>query len=201
MGERVAILGPNGSGKSTLLAQWAASRIPRVSWITIDEHDNDPAVLLAYLTAALDRIEVVDSTVFRPSGSTGAGITDVGRLVACIAAMSEPVSLVLDQAEAITNRASRDIVAELAVRLPAGSQIAIGSRHAIPVPVARLSGTGSTPHSASTPPTRHGSRRSGAPVGARSARASSVVIRIRATHADSFGQTCLTAGLLASPPM
>ena len=53
----ITVVAPAGYGKSTLLAQWAASRIPRVSWITIDEHDNDPAVLLAYLTAALDRID------------------------------------------------------------------------------------------------------------------------------------------------
>ena len=134
----ISVVAPAGYGKSTLLAQWAAHKLPRVSWITLDERDNDPAVLLTYLTVAVDRIEAVDPVLYRPLASPGLGIAEVGRLVASIGAMDEPVSLVLDQAETITNRAARDIVAELAARLPEGSHLAIGSRHEVPVPVARL---------------------------------------------------------------
>ena len=63
-------------------------------------------------------------------------------LVASIASMQAPVAVVLDHAEALTNRACRDIIAELALRLPAGSQLAIGSRREVPVPVSLLRAQG-----------------------------------------------------------
>ena len=59
-----------------------------------------------------------------------------------MAAMQQPVSLVLDHLEAVTNQESLDAVAALALGLPAGSQIAIGSREALPLPAARLRSQG-----------------------------------------------------------
>ena len=111
---------------------------PRVAWLSADHRDNDPAVLLTYLTAALDRIEPLAPGVFGHTASRGAGVTDVIRLAGSIAAMREPVALVLDNAEAITNPECRDIVAGLALRLPAGSVFGIGSRQQVPVPLPRL---------------------------------------------------------------
>ena len=55
-----------------------------------------------------------------------------------IAAMRDPVALALDNAEVLSTRASRDVIAELAVCLPAGSRLAIASRGDVPLPVARL---------------------------------------------------------------
>jgi len=133
----IAVVAPAGYGKSTLLAEWAADQ-PRVGWVSIDKRDNDPAVLLTYLAVAVDRIEPIDVVFGRWRASLGVGIADVGELVAAIGSMSGPVALVLDQAEAITNRSARDVIAELAIRLPAGCRLAIGSRHEAPVPTARL---------------------------------------------------------------
>ncbi len=59
-----------------------------------------------------------------------------------MAAMEQPVALVLDHLEAVTNRESLDAVAALALGLPAGSQMAIGSRDALPLPAARLRSQG-----------------------------------------------------------
>ena len=56
--------------------------------------------------------------------------------------MDEPVVLVLDNAEVITNPECRDIIAGLALRLPPGSQLWIGSRQPVPVPVSRLRAQG-----------------------------------------------------------
>ena len=56
----VAVLAPPGYGKTTLLAAWA-ERDPRsFAWLTIDHHDNDPAVLLRSIAATLDQIEPLD---------------------------------------------------------------------------------------------------------------------------------------------
>jgi LuxR family maltose regulon positive regulatory protein len=58
----VAICAPPGYGKTTLLAEWA-ERDPRpFAWLSIDARDNDPAVLLRYITVALDRHEAIDDT-------------------------------------------------------------------------------------------------------------------------------------------
>ena len=133
----LAIVAPAGYGKTTLLAQWA-ERTPRVGWVSLDDRDNDPAVLLVDLAMALDRIEPIDPVVFRELASPGAGIVDVALLVAAIESMPESVALALDNAEVLTDRACRDVIGELAMCLPAGSQLAIASRSAVPVPVARL---------------------------------------------------------------
>ena len=90
----------------------------------------------------LDRVEPIDPAVLRSLGFTGAASRHASRLAASIASMHEPVALVLDHAEAITNRECRDMITELALRLPAGSQLAIGSRREVPLPVARLRAQG-----------------------------------------------------------
>jgi len=74
----VAIRGPAGYGKTTLLAQWAALDGRPFAWVSIDEHDNDPAVLLTHLAAALDRDEPIDQAVFGALASPGASITRTG---------------------------------------------------------------------------------------------------------------------------
>ena len=64
-----------------------------MAWVSCDDGDNDPVVLLSALAVALDRIEAVDPTVFRALASSGAGITVVPRFVSAIASMRQPVSL------------------------------------------------------------------------------------------------------------
>ena len=54
----------------------------------------------------------------------------------------QPITLVLDQGEALHNPQCRDVVAELAVNLPAGAKLAIASREEPPVPLARLRSRG-----------------------------------------------------------
>ena len=52
----VTVTAPAGYGKTTLAAQWA-ERDPRpFAWISVDETDDDAAVLLGRLAAALDGI-------------------------------------------------------------------------------------------------------------------------------------------------
>src|SRR4029453_1832077 len=54
-----AISGPPGYGKTTLLAQWV-ERDPRASgWLTLDQRDNDPSVLVRDLGAAIGQIRPI----------------------------------------------------------------------------------------------------------------------------------------------
>ncbi len=49
----VLISAPPGFGKTTLLAEWLAQTDRTVCWLSLDEHDNDPARFLHYLIGAL----------------------------------------------------------------------------------------------------------------------------------------------------
>jgi LuxR family maltose regulon positive regulatory protein len=138
----ISVVAPAGYGKTTLLAQWAERRAPRVAWVSVDERDNDPAVLLAHVVAAVDRVEPIDPDVYRALAAASAAVTVPRRLMTAIAGMDRPVALVLDNLEALTNPECRDAVAHLALGLPPGSQLALGSRDRLPLPEARLRAQG-----------------------------------------------------------
>jgi len=140
----VCVVAPAGYGKTTLLAQWAARKGDRVAWVSVDRHDNDPVVLLSYVAAALDRVEPIDPGVFQALASPGAAIlaTVVPRFASAVSAMTAPVAVVLDHVELLDNLECLDAVAELAVRLPAGSQLLLASRRTPPLPVALLRAQG-----------------------------------------------------------
>ena len=140
----VCVVAPAGYGKTTLLAQWAARKGDRVAWVSVDPRDNDPVVLLSYVAAALDRVEPIDPGVFQALASPGAAIlaTVVPRFASAVSAMTAPVAVVLDHVELLDNLECLDAVAELAVRLPAGSQLLLASRRTPPLPVALLRAQG-----------------------------------------------------------
>ena len=142
-GSVVSIVAPAGYGKSTLLAQWAERSAGRLAWLSLDERDNDPETLLAYIAAALDRVEPVDPEIFRrrSPGSLSIAPTAVLRLARAMSSM-QPITLVLDQGEALHNPECRDVVAELAVNLPAGAKLAIASREDAAGSAARLRSRG-----------------------------------------------------------
>ena len=132
----ICAVAPPGYGKTTLLVQWAQRNPRRVGWISVDHHDNDPVVLLTYLAAALDRIEPIDPDVLLPLSLPGVvAATVVPRLAAEVSSMTEPVWLVLDHVELLSNQECLDAVAELAVRLPEGSCLALASRSRPPLPM------------------------------------------------------------------
>jgi len=133
----VAVVAPAGYGKSTVLAQWAATKDPDSAWLSCDEGDNDPAVLLTCLAATLGRLAGVDAGRLERLVQ-GAGVAAVPGLMGAIRPEARPAVLVLDHVEAVTNRECHDILAEVALRLPPGWQIALASRLALPLPLPRL---------------------------------------------------------------
>jgi LuxR family transcriptional regulator, maltose regulon positive regulatory protein len=138
----ISVVAPAGYGKTTLLAQWAESCRQRVAWVSADHRDNDLAVLLTYLATALDRVEPITPRVLRTLAFSGASITVVPLLASAILSMREPVALVLDDAEAITNPECIDAITELALSFPAGSRFAVASRDTGLLPVSRLRAQG-----------------------------------------------------------
>ena len=58
LGHRLTLISaPAGFGKTTLLSEWVTSCGRPVAWLSLDESDNDSARFLAYLIAALQKVE------------------------------------------------------------------------------------------------------------------------------------------------
>src|SRR3954463_10625772 len=130
-----------GYGKTTALAQWAASSEQRpFAWVSIDQHDNDPIVLLTYVAVALDRVASVDGGVFEALASPGASVeaTVVPRLGAALAAVAPPVVLALDDVHAIDNPRCIDAIVALAGHVAEGSQLALSARDGSALPLGSL---------------------------------------------------------------
>jgi ATP/maltotriose-dependent transcriptional regulator MalT len=126
----VAVLAPPGYGKTTLLAAWA-ERDPRsFAWLTIDRHDNDPAVLLRTIAAALDQIEPLDPALLETLRFPGRAAIDavLPQLGSAVSAAALPVVLVLDDLHLLQNWDCLVVVARLIDYLPPGSQLAVASR-------------------------------------------------------------------------
>jgi ATP/maltotriose-dependent transcriptional regulator MalT len=54
----VSVVAPAGYGKTTLLSQWAQANGQAFAWVSADDGDNDPKVLLGYVAEALDAVEL-----------------------------------------------------------------------------------------------------------------------------------------------
>ncbi|HET9723801.1 MAG TPA: AAA family ATPase [Actinomycetota bacterium] len=140
----VAVVAPPGYGKTTLLAQWAETSGRPVVWLTVDNRDNDPAVLLTYLAVGLDRVRPIDRTTFATLASPAAMLMAgaVPRLVAEMQGSDPRPLVILDDVHLLTETASMDVLTELAAALPPGSQLAIGGRSDIALPLPLLRGSG-----------------------------------------------------------
>jgi len=140
----VCVVAPAGYGKTTLLAQWAERKGGRVTWVSVDRRDNGPVVLLTYIAVALDRVEPIDQEVLQALAAPRVSVvaTVVPRFASAISAMTEPVAVVLDHVELLDSQECLDAVAELAMRLPTGSQLLLASRRTPPLPVALLRAQG-----------------------------------------------------------
>ena len=127
-GSVVSIVAPAGYGKSTLLAQWAEYSAGRIAWLSLDERDNDPETLLAYLAAALNRVDPVEPEIFRRRRPGSLSIPD-RRACATGHVVDATVTL-----SSIRTRSAAEPGAEMssraAVNLPTGAKLAIASRDA-----------------------------------------------------------------------
>ena len=94
----VSLVAPPGYGKMTLLSQWAERDGQAFAWVSVEEGDNDPKVLLRYIAEALDVVEPIDERVFDALTSPASSIPGsvVPRLGSAFSSMTSPVVLVLD---------------------------------------------------------------------------------------------------------
>lgn len=135
----VSIAAPAGYGKTTLLAQWAAKDARPFAWVSLDDGDNDPVVLLSYIAAALNAVEPIDQSVFRgvAAGGTALWSTAVPRLSSAIASVSAPIVIVLDDVHVLTDERSLDAVDALALHVPPDSLLVFAGRGEAALALAR----------------------------------------------------------------
>ena len=140
----VSVVAPAGYGKTTLLSQWAERNGRAFAWVSVDEGDNDPKVLLSYVAQALDAIEPVGGRVFDALASSASSVPGsvVPRLGSAFASMTSPVVLVLDDVHLLHNSECRAALSVLADHVPAGSRVAFAGRSEPPLRVARLRAEG-----------------------------------------------------------
>ena len=124
------VVAPAGYGKTTLLAEWAEADSRRFAWVALDKRDDDRAVFLRNIAAAIHKVEPLPSEVFDalsgPAGSARA--LRVARVGAALAAVENSLVLVLDDLHAVSNPSCLDVLVELFSYVPAGSMIAVSSR-------------------------------------------------------------------------
>ena len=140
----VTIVAPAGYGKTTLLAEWAQRNGQGFAWVSLDEQDNDPKVLLTYVAASLEGIEPIDPGVFDALASPQSSVAGVvaPRLGKAFASIARPFVLVLDDVHLLHSREGQAAIAVLVDNVPEGSRIAIAARREPPLRLARLRAQG-----------------------------------------------------------
>ncbi len=141
----VTVTAPAGYGKTTLLALWTQADDRPFAWLSLDQHDNDPIVLLTHLAVALDRISPLPDSAFDALRSRGVSVpaTVVPRLGRAVSELPEPVVIVLDDVHELHDGESLDALVTLVEHVRGTSQIALAGR-AMPVPLSRRRAQGRT---------------------------------------------------------
>jgi LuxR family maltose regulon positive regulatory protein len=124
----VTVVAPAGYGKTSLLSQWAERDERVFAWVSLDERDDDPAVLLRYLAAALERADVLEDAT---------GPARLATLATGMARAAAPFVVVLDDVHRVGSRAATDAIATLARHIPEGSALVLAGRTLPELPVPR----------------------------------------------------------------
>lgn len=134
---------PAGFGKSTLLASWVHkhSPLPRLAWLSLEDEDNDPVRFLAHFIAAWQRIEpslgqTVQTLLETPQAPPLNHLMTM--LINELAALTEPVVLVLDDYHLIRQPELRGALAFFLDHVPPHCHLMIATREEPSLPLPRL---------------------------------------------------------------
>lgn len=134
----VVVRGGAGYGKTTLVRQWLEVDPRPVAWVTLDPGDDDPVVLLRYLTRALDAIEPLPDVLAALHGpSPGQARRALERLGSALSAGRAPFVLVLDDTQQISSNESWSVIESVVDSIPSGSRVVLVGRGAPRARVAR----------------------------------------------------------------
>ncbi len=130
-----------GFGKTTLVAEWLRHVPQPVTWLTLDEHDNDPARFLAYLLAALQHIDArigqsAQALLAAPQPPTPDSV--LASVINEIVQVARPFFLVLDDYHKIQNRSIHEQLSYILEHQPSTLHLVIITREDPLLPISRL---------------------------------------------------------------
>jgi LuxR family maltose regulon positive regulatory protein len=103
LGRLTLVCAPAGAGKTTLMLSWVSAEVAPgpVVWINLDALDRQPGVFWSYLLTGLARAGVATSTVAAPAHPYRLDSSFLGNLSAALYERSEPLVVVLDDADVL----------------------------------------------------------------------------------------------------
>lgn len=139
------ISAPAGFGKTTLVSEWIATCGRPVTWLSLDEGDNDPVRFVSYLIAAFQTIRAgigagLLTTLQSPQPSPIESMLTV--LLNEITAIPDNFVLVLDDYHLIDSKPVDEALAFLFEHQPPRMHLVIATREDPSLPLARLRARG-----------------------------------------------------------
>jgi len=135
------IAAPAGFGKTTLLSDWIPQSQHCVTWLSLDEDDNDPIRFWSYVVTALQKLrtnlgEDALALLQSPQPPPITGI--LSTLINDISSFPDNFSIVLDDYHLIRAQPIHEALAFLLDHLPSQMHIILTTRADPPLPIARL---------------------------------------------------------------
>ncbi|MBN1430720.1 MAG: hypothetical protein JXB07_20290, partial [Anaerolineae bacterium] len=146
LGHRLTLISASaGSGKTTLLSEWASGCDLRFCWLSLDEDDSEPARFWTHIIAAIRTLDPKfgQSVLLTLQGPQPPPVRMLlASLLNEMAALRDPIVLVLDDYHLVTEGAIHEDVAFLLDHLPEQLRLVIATRADPPLPIARLRARG-----------------------------------------------------------
>ena len=139
------IVASAGSGKTSLVTQWLEQGRWPVAWLSLDETDNELAVFLSYLIAAIEAIlpgacAGVERLLHAPQLPPVDYLT--ATLINELSGVAQPFVLVLDDYHHVRETPIHQVVGQLLHHAPPALRLVITSRFDPPLALSRLASQG-----------------------------------------------------------
>ena len=144
-GKLTLISAPAGYGKTTLAAEWLREAQRSVTWLSLDEADNDPARFLRYFLASL---QVIDKQAGKETGlllqapEPPAQEVLMTTLLNELAAISQPFVLAVDDYQIIQTMSIHQLLNFIVERQPGQMHLVLLTREDPHLPLPRLRARG-----------------------------------------------------------
>lgn len=140
-GKLTSVCAPAGYGKTTLLSQWAGEFSGSTAWVSLDETDNDLGKFWRYAVHAL-AAKLPPGTLVRVQPLVHAlpGLsvhTFLDALINELFSQREPVALILDDYQVITDERIHQSLVYFVEYLPLNVHVLIASRTDLPFPTSK----------------------------------------------------------------
>ncbi len=132
---------PAGFGKTMLLSAWTRSLPALVSWVSLDEEDNDPQLFWTYILSALDQQQPERFTPLLKSLQSPVAPPLMSMLTALINSVQDSpqhIVLILDDYHLITEQQVHASLWYLIEHLPSHFHLVLATRVDPPLPLSRL---------------------------------------------------------------